>query len=327
LVNYIIQSNSFNPWYNLAVEHYLMTRVKKGDAILYLWQNQNTVVIGKNQNALKECRATLLEEEQGYLARRTTGGGAVYHDLGNLCYTFLASPERYDLKKQSYIIIDACQEFGIKTYFSGRNDILTEEGFKFSGNAFSNTKTCNIQHGTLMIDVDKDKLERYLTPSKEKIKAKGVASVRSRVCNLIELNDTITIEKMKEQLLKSFEKEYGRVEVLSEDILENDIVNERFNIYSSWEWKFGKSPDCEVSYQKRFEWGEVEVQMYLEGLVIRDVKVYSDTLDVELPEEIEHLFKNKRYDLKDFNIEEATHNQIRQQQIKDVVKWIQQMKE
>jgi lipoate-protein ligase A len=327
MANYIIQSTKYNPWYNLAVEYYLMTRVKKEDVILYLWQNQSTVVIGKNQNALRECKAALLEEEHGHLARRTTGGGAVYQDMGNVCFTFLASPERYDLKRQSSIIIDACRKFGINTYFSGRNDILTEEGFKFSGNAFSSTQSCNIQHGTLMIDVDTDKMARYLTPSSEKIKAKGVTSVRSRVCNLKELNETITTEKMKEQLSESFEKEYGNVEVLSQAIMDNEIVNERFKLYSSWEWKYGKSPDCEIDYQKRFDWGEIEVQMHLEGLIIRNVKVYSDALDVDLPQVIEQLFMDKRYDLSDFSLEETENSQTRFKQIKEVVEWIGQMKE
>ena len=123
--------------------------------LFYLWQNEKTVVIGRNQNALRECKAGLLETEGGYLARRTTGGGAVYQDLGNLCFTFLASPERYDLERQMKVVQKACRKFGIETEFSGRNDIITKDGYKFSGNAFSVNKKCKIQHGTLMIDVDK----------------------------------------------------------------------------------------------------------------------------------------------------------------------------
>ena len=288
--NYFIQTYTWNPWRNLAVEKYLADRVGEGDVVLYLWQNDHTVVIGRNQNAVRECRAQLLEEEGGFLARRTTGGGAVYQDLGNLCFTFIASPERYDLEKQLKVIQAACRKFGIETKFSGRNDVITEDGFKFSGNAFSKTSRCSIQHGTLMIDVDISRLGRYLTPSKEKMKAKGVKSVQSRVCNLKELNPEVTPDAL----------------------------------YSSWEWRYGKSPECESSYAHRFDWGEVEIWLKLHAMRISEIKIYSDALDTELPGKLERVLLGKRYDMTDLELERETAGceAEQRQRIKEVVDWL-----
>lgn len=311
--NYFAESKEYNPWKNLAIEKHLADDVRPGDLLLYLWQNDNTVVIGRNQNALRECKVGLLEEEGGYLARRTTGGGAVYQDLGNLCFTFIASPERYDLERQMKVIQKACRKFGIETEFSGRNDIITTDGYKFSGNAFSVTSQCKIQHGTLMIDVDKEKLGRYLTPSEEKMKAKGVKSVKSRVCNLKELNSDVTVEAMKLALCEAFEEEYGAFEKLGlvEDAKE---LNETYEMYASWDWRYGKSPECEVVHSKRFPWGEVEVHLKLKNLYIEECKVYSDVLDVELPGLLEQLLINQRYDMQGVYTEKK--------ELKEVITWL-----
>lgn len=310
--NYFVESNEYNPWKNLAIEKHLAELIWPGDLLFYLWQNEKTVVIGRNQNALRECKAGLLEEEGGYLARRTTGGGAVYQDMGNLCFTFLASPERYDLERQMKVVQEACRKFGIQTEFSGRNDIITTDGYKFSGNAFSVNKKCKIQHGTLMIDVDKEMLSRYLTPSEEKMKAKGVKSVESRVCNLKELNADITVEAMKVALLEAFEEEYGEYESMG--LVGDTTVQKTYDLYASWDWRYGKSPECEVVHSKRFPWGEVQVHLKLKNLYIEACKVYSDSLDVDFSDKLEKVLINQRFDMK--------HVETGDDKIRDVIQWL-----
>ena len=327
--SYFIQTYTWNPWQNLAVEKYLAGQLKEGDIMLYLWQNDHTVVIGRNQNAIRECRAQLLEEEGGCLARRTTGGGAVYHDLGNLCFTFLASPEKYNLEKQLRVIQHACRKFGVETHFSGRNDIITEDGFKFSGNAFSKNSRCQIQHGTLMVNVDVSQLSRYLTPSKDKMKAKGVKSVQSRVCNLKDLNPDVTTDAMRQALKESFEELYGSFEELDPAVLDNPEVKETYDLYASWEWKFGKSPECETSYSRRFDWGELEIYLKLNAMHISEVMVFSDMLDVELPGKLEKLLLGKRYDMADVDLEQELGNCSPEQseKIREVVTWLAGLRE
>ena len=155
-------SKSYDPWFNLALEELLYDTISESTVILYLWQNQNTVVIGKSQNAWKECRVSELEADGGRLARRSSGGGAVFHDLGNLCYTFLASSGLYDLEKQLGVILAAVGEQGIEARFTGRNDITVCDGRKFSGNAFRFSSGKGLMHGTLLLDTNPEKIARYL---------------------------------------------------------------------------------------------------------------------------------------------------------------------
>ena len=204
----LCRSRSFDPYENLALEEALLSRVGEGELILYLWQNERTVVIGKNQNPWKECRTALLAEEGGCLARRLSGGGAVFHDRGNLNFTFLMTAGDYDLPRQLTVLERACQSLGIPARRSGRNDLLAD-GRKFSGNAFYKHNGKAYHHGTLMLDVDMEMVQRYLSPSKAKLAAKGVDSVRSRVVNLREFVPDLTIPQLADALIAALAEVYA----------------------------------------------------------------------------------------------------------------------
>ena len=204
----VCRARGTDPYENLALEEALLSRVGKGELILYLWQNERTVVIGRNQNPWKECRTALLTGEGGHLARRLSGGGAVFHDLGNLNFTFLMSAEDYDLPRQLTVLERACQSLGIPAERSGRNDLLAD-GRKFSGNAFYKHNGRAYHHGTLMLDVDLEMVQRYLSPTKAKLAAKGVDSVRSRVVNLREFVPELTIDRLADALIAALAEVYA----------------------------------------------------------------------------------------------------------------------
>ncbi len=272
-------SETFDPYFNLATEQYLLESLEPGDCVLYLWQNQNTIVIGRNQNPWTECRTELLESEGGHLTRRLSGGGAVFHDLGNLNFTFLVNTEDYDLDKQLGVILTALESLGIQAIRSGRNDILTG-GRKFSGNAFYKHHGHAYHHGTLLVEADMEKLSRYLTPSKAKLSSKGVDSVRSRVVNLKDICPELTIGKLKEALLSAFPQVYGLpVARLSPQDLQQESISALDTHYRSWEWLYGRKIPLTFSCEGRFDWGSVRLEMQVDEGLVKDCRVYSDSMD------------------------------------------------
>lgn len=287
-----IESRQFDPYHNLALEEYLLNTCERNECILYLWQNQKTVVIGRNQNAWKECKISRLEEDGGHLARRLSGGGAVYHDLGNLNFTFLVNKQNYDVKKQTEVILKAVNALGIPAVRSGRNDLLAD-GRKFSGNAYYEKKDHCYHHGTLMVDVDKEVLENYLTVEQSKLRSKGVDSVRSRVVNLKELCPDLTIEQLKEALRKAMEEVYQKpcLSVREED-LDQEKLQERQRYFGSWKWRFGRKMEFQMELSHRFSWGGITIQLQVEEGRITDAAVYSDALDQDfilaLPAYLKH---------------------------------------
>lgn len=291
-MNRLVVTDNVNPWHNLALEEHLFNTQGEG-ATLYLWQNRNTVVIGRNQNAWKECRTELLEKEGGLLARRSSGGGAVYHDMGNLNFTFVLPRKDYDLARQFAVLQRAAAAFGVETEVSGRNDVILKDGgAKFSGNAFRFTADMALQHGTILISADMDRLSRYLAPSKRKLQAKGVESVRARVCNLQEIAPDVTISGMRHAMTEAFAAMYGAYERVEEPSMDAAEIRRLTQRFASWDWRFGKTPRFDISFAERFSWGEIEILLHCEQGHVAECVVYSDAMDEALPTRLAAAIKN-----------------------------------
>jgi len=291
----IYETDCTDPYRNLAVEKYLLEHTAPDECILYLWQNKNTVVIGRNQNAWAECRVSLLEQEGGMLARRLSGGGAVFHDLGNLNFTFLTTSEHYDLQRQLSVIQTACRSLGMNAVPSGRNDLLVD-GRKFSGNAFYHRQGRAYHHGTLLIHADMDQLSRYLSPPKAKLEAKGVASVRSRVTNLQEFVPELTCPLMRQAMKAAFSQVY---ELTAEHMQLPDSATAEINAEAeknrSWQWLYGPKLPFSFQCENKFPWGHIQLQLHAESGVIQAVKVYSDAMDWSLASKLEASLSGIRF--------------------------------
>lgn len=290
-----ITSATTVPYDNMALEAYLLHHVEPGECILYLWQNRRTVVIGRNQNCFAECKCSQLEEDGGYLARRLSGGGAVFHDLGNLNFTFLVKKEDYSVERQTEVILQAARMYGIGAERTGRNDIQVDEK-KFSGNAFYQTGDCCYHHGTILIQVDKEHMSHYLKVSAEKLRSKGVESVRSRVANLTEYAPGMTVDGMKERLIAGFADVYGlpvqNMETKEADPAELSKFRERL---ASWEWLYGRKIPFTSQMERRFLWGGIQLQLEVDQGVVQTAALYSDALDVELIPHLSHALKGQKY--------------------------------
>lgn len=317
----ICESAGYDPYENLALEKYLLDTVGPKECILYLWQNQNTVVIGRNQNPWVECRTSLLEEEGGHLARRLSGGGAVFHDLGNLNFTFLVSPDNYDLDRQLSVIQTACNYAGITAEKSGRNDLLAG-GSKFSGNAFYKARQAAYHHGTLLINADMEKLSRYLSPSKAKLQAKGVASVRSRVINLTQLQKDLTVDAMKGHMAKAFAQVYGLTPTPVD--LQSDAwaaIQQTAQLYSSWDYLYGTPLPFSFSCEDRFDWGQIRLELQAINGTIIGVKAYTDAMDWQISASVEQALRGCAFRIS--HMQQALRNHLTSQVAEDLCKLLQ----
>ncbi len=302
---------SNNPNYNLAFEEYCFKNLPKDEDFVYLWINGPAIIVGKNQNTLEEINSEYVKENDIKIVRRITGGGAVYHDLGNLnfsIYTNSKGQERIDFGQINIPILKALEKFGIKAELSGRND-LTLDGKKISGIAQSVYRKRILNHGTILYDTDMSVLSKALNVKADKIESKGVKSVRSRVTNIRPyMEEDASILEFKDMLLKNifqYHNEEMEEYVLSQQELDGiqKLYEEK---YSTWEWNYGESPDFGWKNYKRFPSGSVEVRLEIKNGVINDAKIFGDFFGTKDVEDLVEILKGVRYD-KD-NVKELLAN-------------------
>lgn len=298
----VFLSDSFNPHLNLATEEWIFHNLDPSQQILFLWRNEETVVIGRNQNPWSECNLAQMKNDNVHLARRTTGGGAVFHDLGNTNFTFLSPKDFYKRENNVQIIFDALKNFGIQGEASGRNDLLIpfpDGPRKFSGSAYREKKDRAFHHGTLLLHTDLTRLGNYLTPNPKKLQAKGKESVRARVANLTEVAANLKHEQIVDTMVNAFEKFYGgkaEIESLTMESLKKiPELKEQYDSLSSWEWLYGNTLEFNHKMDEYLSLGFFDFQFKVEDGIIKDLKIFTDCLYPTLIEDLSQGLRGKPY--------------------------------
>ncbi|KUG02405.1 lipoate-protein ligase a [hydrocarbon metagenome] len=272
-------NSSHDPYFNLALEEFAVKNWSDGQSYFILWQNQPAVIVGRNQNTIGEINQAYIEEQGIKVVRRMSGGGAVYHDLGNLNFTIVVNENNdfANFEKFTRPVIAALEKIGIEAENNGRNDI-TIEGRKFSGNAQFKFKDRLLHHGTILFDSRLEDMARALNPGEQKISSKGIKSVRSRVTNISEhLSAPVSVEEFKR--------------ILAEEVLQGENDNHTYHLsdadlqavnylknnkYAAWAWNYGNSPAYNIRKTGVFSWGNIDIRLDIKRGLISGCRIYGD---------------------------------------------------
>ncbi|MCU6603057.1 lipoate--protein ligase [Peribacillus frigoritolerans] len=289
-----------DPRINLAIEEYALKHLNIDETYLLFYINRPSIIIGRNQNTIEEINSDYVDEKGITVVRRLSGGGAVYHDLGNLNFSFITKDDGdsfHNFKKFTQPVVETLEKLGIHAELSGRNDILAE-GKKISGNAMFSTKGRMFSHGTLLFQSEMDHIVSALKVKKDKIESKGIKSIRSRVGNIADfLKEPMSVEKFRSFLLQNIFKDTGKVTeyVLTETDWEkiHEISEDR---YQNWEWNYGKSPKFNLQNSHRFPVGSVDIRLEVNRGIIENTKIYGDFFGVGEVADIERKLTGTRYE-------------------------------
>ncbi|SYW03425.1 Lipoate--protein ligase [Oenococcus oeni] len=283
---------------NIAMDTWLLYNLKPKEAVFSLWQNKNAVIVGRNQNTFAEVNQDYIDEHDIQVVRRVSGGGAVYHDLGNICFTFfvpVASSAEVDFHKFVKPMYDALHEVGIDAQITGRND-LTVDGKKVSGNAQRYAGGYLMHHGTLLWNSNVETMVRSLNVADEKFISKAATSVRSRVGNIKDYAPTgLSLEKFWEALQYYLSDEGKDQEYVLSDAQKQSIIDLRNKQFASWDWNYGRSPEFDFNNHRKFDAGAIDVHTNVDKGLIKDIVFTGDFLGVRDWREIKDRFINQPF--------------------------------
>lgn len=320
-----IKHPNTDPWFNLAAEEYVLKHFN--DDVFMLWRNHNAIIVGKHQNTLAEINLDYVKEKNIKVVRRMSGGGAVFHDLGNLNFTFIMNGEEghlVDFRRFTLPIIDVLRKLDIDAKFEGRND-LTISGLKFSGNAEHVFKQRVLHHGTLLFSSLMSDLSNALKVNPLKYRDKAVKSVRSRVTNISEhLKQELDVLQFRDLVMEHIMDIYPDCELYDytpEDLRQiNELVKEK---YSTWEWNYGYSPSYDLEKMIRTNGGFIEFHLNVAQGIIKEIKIYGDFFSRHEISEVESLLRDTRHDeavilkkLKPLPFDDYFHNVLPEEFVK-----------
>ncbi len=311
---FIENEGNTNPKLNLALEEYIVRNFSADTDYLLFYINEPSIIIGRNQNTLEEINQDYITKNGIHVVRRVSGGGAVYHDLGNLNFSFITNHNTANFSNfHSFTapVIKVLNDLGVKAELTGRNDIQVEER-KISGTAQFSTGKRMISHGTLLLSTNLGEVANALNVKMSKIQSKGHKSVRSRVANISEyLSEDLSIEKFRQLILEGLFE--GNQDFKTYHLTDDEwkgVLDLKFKKYDTWEWNYGQSPKFNIQRTKRFSIGEIDLRLNVEKGEIVEFNIFGDFFGREPKEDLENLLIGTRYDkehivdrLADVNVE------------------------